>query len=198
MENLLVKAATSPFSLLGAAFGGGGEEMSFVSFEPGLSDFPKAETKKLDTLAKALYERPALDLEINGSVDPVADRLPLARTQAGAATQDRFMSGNSPMPANRRFPWKQVELEPKEHERLIRKVYQANIGRLSADAREHQRGRQSGHEQPGGPACRLARNPDGRTRREPVDDARETRPRRWQNQRFHRALAREPAPNRSR
>jgi hypothetical protein len=76
--NLITKAATSPFSLLGAAFGGG-EELSFVSFEPGRADIPEAESKKLDKLAKALFERPGLSLEIIGAVDPSQDRQELAR-----------------------------------------------------------------------------------------------------------------------
>ncbi len=43
--NLLVKAATSPFALLGAIFGGG-EELSYLEFDPGTTDLPgTAETK---------------------------------------------------------------------------------------------------------------------------------------------------------
>src|SRR5512145_2366003 len=33
--NLLVKVATSPFALLGAIFGGGGEELSYLDFDYG-------------------------------------------------------------------------------------------------------------------------------------------------------------------
>lgn len=73
VENLIVKAATSPFSLLGAMFGGG-EELSFVAFDPGQSVVPAVETKKLDTLVQALYDRPELTMEINGSADTAKDR----------------------------------------------------------------------------------------------------------------------------
>jgi hypothetical protein len=72
VENLIVKAATSPFSLLGAMFGGG-PELSYVAFNPGLSAVPDTETNKLSTLVKALYNRPELTMEINGSVDPATD-----------------------------------------------------------------------------------------------------------------------------
>jgi hypothetical protein len=51
--NLLVKAATSPFALLGALFGGG-EELSYVEFDPGLHRINEQGIKKLDTLLKAL------------------------------------------------------------------------------------------------------------------------------------------------
>ena len=72
--NILEKAATSPFSLLGAVFGGGGEELSYQDFAPGSAVLSLANEKKLDSLVKGLYERPGLQLEIAGSVDPEADR----------------------------------------------------------------------------------------------------------------------------
>lgn len=77
--NLLVKAATSPFALLGALFGGG-EELSFVDFEDGASAISEQAGKKLDTLIKALQDRPALKLEIEGHVDLEKDREGLIRT----------------------------------------------------------------------------------------------------------------------
>jgi len=71
--NLLVKAATSPFALLGALFGGG-EELSYVEFEPGVHDLNEQDIKKLDTLVKALNDRPTLKIDIEGHADPELDR----------------------------------------------------------------------------------------------------------------------------
>jgi hypothetical protein len=71
--NLLAKAATSPFSLIGAAFGGGGDELAYQDFAPGASVPPETELAKIDTLRKALKGRPALSLDITGSHDPEAD-----------------------------------------------------------------------------------------------------------------------------
>jgi len=71
--NLLVKAATSPFALLGAVFGGG-EELSYLEFDPGSSDIPAPGIAKLGNLVKILTERPALKLEIEGHVDPDRDK----------------------------------------------------------------------------------------------------------------------------
>jgi hypothetical protein len=74
--NILVKAVTSPFALLGSLFGGG-EEFSYAVFDPA-GDVPlPAEREKLDKLVKALAERPALKLEIKGHADPEADALAL-------------------------------------------------------------------------------------------------------------------------
>jgi hypothetical protein len=75
--NIITKAVSNPFALLGSLVGGGGQ-LSFVNFEPGRADFAAGETKKLDTLAKALDARPALELEITGSVDTTGDRIALA------------------------------------------------------------------------------------------------------------------------
>jgi Domain of Unknown Function (DUF748) len=77
--NILEKVATSPFSLLGAAFGGGGEELSYQDFAPGSAALSAENTNKLDSLAKGLYERPGLNLEISGSVDTASDRDGLQR-----------------------------------------------------------------------------------------------------------------------
>lgn len=77
--NILEKVATSPFSLLGAVFGGGGEELSYQDFTPGSAVLTPADKHKLDSLAKGLYARPGLKLEISGGVDPVADREGLQR-----------------------------------------------------------------------------------------------------------------------
>ena len=71
--NLMVKAVTSPFALLGSLFGGG-EELSYMQFDYGSFDLPAQDTKKLDTLVKALYDRPTLKLDIEGHVDVEKDK----------------------------------------------------------------------------------------------------------------------------
>ena len=71
--NVVEKAITSPFAVLGAMFGGKGEEISYQDFTAGTADLPPASKEKLDVLVKALYERPGLQLEISGSVDTNAD-----------------------------------------------------------------------------------------------------------------------------
>jgi len=54
-------------------FGGKGEEISFQEFTPGGSELLPASIEKLDALAKGLYERPGLQVEIEGSADPQTD-----------------------------------------------------------------------------------------------------------------------------
>jgi uncharacterized protein involved in outer membrane biogenesis len=70
--NLFVKAVTSPFALLGSLFGGG-EEFSNVEFDYGRAALTPTALTRLENLAKALIERPALKLEIEGRVDTERD-----------------------------------------------------------------------------------------------------------------------------
>ena len=82
--NLLAKAATSPFSMLGSVAGlagFGGEELGKVGFVPGSTELAEGEAEKLSVLADALLERPDLLLNIRGSVAPQADGLALLRDQ---------------------------------------------------------------------------------------------------------------------
>jgi len=119
--NILVKAATSPFSLLGAMFGGG-EELQYVDFQPGIAMLDTAQTNKLNTLAKALYQRPALNLEISASVDAAADRELLARQKL----QDKIKSLRMQELAARGKPvpsLSELKLEPGDYERLLRQTY---------------------------------------------------------------------------
>jgi hypothetical protein len=115
--NILIKAATSPFALLGAAFGGG-EELSFVEFEPGRAALPEAEAKKLDTLAKALYERPSLNLEIAGAIDRVADRHALARTKLEQQFKVELAKSGAAAPTAGTS-----QIDPAEYERFISKLF---------------------------------------------------------------------------
>jgi len=74
--NLVAKAATSPFSMLGsiANFAGlSGEELGNVRFEAGRTELADGEGVKLEALGKALNERPGLALNVRGAVAPEAD-----------------------------------------------------------------------------------------------------------------------------
>jgi uncharacterized protein involved in outer membrane biogenesis len=118
--NMIVKAVTSPFSLLGAMFGGG-EELQYVDFAPGTSTLDPAQTNKLNTLAKALYERPALSLEIGGSVE-AEDRELVSRQnlrdQMKARRLKELAARGKPTPSLTEF-----QIDPDDYERLLRQAY---------------------------------------------------------------------------
>jgi hypothetical protein len=76
--NLVVKAVTAPFKLIGALFGGGDEDLSYIGFSAGSDSVSASEGQKLAALAKALKERPELSLDVRGIAVDTLDREALA------------------------------------------------------------------------------------------------------------------------
>ncbi|MDN7183968.1 DUF748 domain-containing protein [Caballeronia sp. SEWSISQ10-4 2] len=72
--HLVERAVTAPFSLLANAFGGKNpEELGYAEFDPGSATLSDAAKEKLDTIAKALADKPSVTLEISARVDPALD-----------------------------------------------------------------------------------------------------------------------------
>ena len=71
LQNLLVKAVTSPLALLSSM--SGGQDFSAIQFDHGLSIITPKEEQKLGALAKILLDRPALKVELKGYVDREKD-----------------------------------------------------------------------------------------------------------------------------
>jgi hypothetical protein len=88
--NLIAKAATAPFALLSAAFGHG-EELSTLTFADGSAALDDDARKRLDTLGKALADRPGLKLEIGGRADAQADRGALRKAYVETAMKREKM-----------------------------------------------------------------------------------------------------------
>ena len=72
LVNLIGKALTAPFALLGSALGGG-EELSHLEFAPGVAATGEAQKEKLENLAQALVDRPGLRLDVTGRAEPGID-----------------------------------------------------------------------------------------------------------------------------
>ena len=123
IQDILTKVATSPFSLIGAAFGGGGEELGYEDFVPGRAELTSEDNQKLDTLVKALYDRPGLSLEISGSIDPVADRDGLQRVFLEKQIHVRKWRSLHKSQQATVTP-DQVVLTDSEREDLVKKLYQ--------------------------------------------------------------------------
>jgi hypothetical protein len=120
--NILEKVATSPFSLLGALFGGGGEELGYQDFTAGGAELTAPDKQKLDSLAKGLYARPALQLEISGSVEPEGDREGLQRAALDREIRTRlWMKLRKAEQATNSVD--QIALTPDDREHYIRKLY---------------------------------------------------------------------------
>lgn len=118
--NLLTKAVTAPFALLGSMFGGG-EELSFVEFDVGRAALSKDAEEKLEKLSKALSDRPALKLEITGHADPARDldglrRVSIERKVKALKLRDLVKKDESVDPAT-------VTVTPAEYPALLKRVY---------------------------------------------------------------------------
>ena len=77
--NLIVKAVTSPFTLLASAVGGSAEELGSVAFQPGSALLGATARQRLDKVAKALAERTALTMTVVGTASLAAERDALKR-----------------------------------------------------------------------------------------------------------------------
>jgi hypothetical protein len=119
--NLLTKAATAPFALLGSLLDGG-EELSQIDFLPGGAKISPEAEKRLQTLSKALIDRPALKLEITGRADPEHDPEALKRAilERKVKTQKLLESVKKGVESG---SVDDIELNPDEYEKYLTLAY---------------------------------------------------------------------------
>ena len=123
--NLITRAVTAPFSLLASAFGGGsgsGDELSYIEFDNGRSNLNQAAQAKIATLTKALTNRPALNLEIAGRVDPLTDldglkRVGIERKVKAQKLKELARKGEAPRSLD------DVQVAPEEYQRYLKAAY---------------------------------------------------------------------------
>ena len=130
LVNLIMKAVTSPFSLIASAVNGvagggagGGQDLNYVAFTPGWANITASEMKKLDAVAKALQERPALKLAITGRIDPKIDRegLPAALVAQSVAKQKVLDNDQDP----NKVDLASVQVTPDEYNKYLKRAYKA-------------------------------------------------------------------------
>ena len=120
--NMIVKAVSSPFALLGAIIGGDGAELSYAEFAPGSALITEKSAGKLESLTKALFERPGLSFEIRGYVDRASDSLALRDLKflrsIKAEKLAYIIRRGGPVPT-----LDDVVLEEKEYDKYLWKAY---------------------------------------------------------------------------
>jgi len=122
LKTIIIKDATATFNLLASALPGfhGSAQLAYVEFAPGMATLTPDAQKSLETLAGALQQRPALQLSIEGRVDPAFDHDGLRE----AMLLDRMNAekikdkGGNGDPAT-------VELTPAENAKYLTRVYKA-------------------------------------------------------------------------
>ncbi len=118
--NLIGKAVTAPFSLIASAFGGGGPEMSQVAFGEGRQALDAASRERLDAVAKALVERPALQVTVVGQADLETERAGYQRArldQQVLAEKRRALARSGTPPAEG------LTVTAEEYPALLKEVY---------------------------------------------------------------------------
>ena len=120
--NLISKAITSPFALLGSIIGGNSEELAWVDFDAGFARLSDGAETKLAAIAKVMNEKTGLKLEIAGRVDPATDREGLKQAQLVSKVEalkvkDMAKKGESVGEDGR------VRVAPAEYPALLTRVY---------------------------------------------------------------------------
>ncbi|MCD6674329.1 MAG: DUF748 domain-containing protein [Burkholderiaceae bacterium] len=104
--NLIGKAITAPFTLLARALGGSdsGQDLSKVAFAAGSAQLSAAARTQLDRVAKALADRPGLELTVIGSarLSPEIEGARRQRLDALVAAEQRSgaPAASAPAPAS--------------------------------------------------------------------------------------------------
>jgi len=122
--NLFAKIISAPFAALGSMFGGG-TELSYMDFEYGSSQINPSMQGQLDKLITALYDRPALQLEIQGAVEPKNDRLALRQIQFDNLLKAQKLK-EMVKKGQEAIPLAGVQTDPQAYEKYLAKAYNAS------------------------------------------------------------------------
>lgn len=85
--NLIGKAVTAPFALIAQALGGSAEDLRQIDFAPGRSELDATARSRLEQVAQAMAQRPALRLTLAGQSDLERER----RAYQQAQLQQRLL-----------------------------------------------------------------------------------------------------------
>lgn len=97
--NLIAKAVTSPFALLGSLIPHGSPDLQLVSFSPGGDELGAAEEEKLATMVKVLEDRTGLKVDLIGYAAPETDGQFLAAPGAESGPAKSGRGGEKSLPA---------------------------------------------------------------------------------------------------
>ena len=113
--NMLGKIVTAPFKALGALFGAGDRKLDTIDFDPGSDVIAPPEREKLEAVARALNERPALLLVVPPTYAAAEDTPVLqslaVRTDIAKRMGIALPSGDDPGPIDAANPRAQRAIE---------------------------------------------------------------------------------------
>ena len=123
LVNLITKAVTAPFALL-SSLTGGGEELSFIEFDYGNTIITDESRKKITTIGKALYDRPALKLDIEGYIDPENDKEGFKKAELNHRIKAQKLK-EMLSKGGEQIALEQIQLTTEEYEKYLKQTYDA-------------------------------------------------------------------------
>jgi uncharacterized protein involved in outer membrane biogenesis len=124
LYNLVVKAATSPFSLLGAVFSGDGQEQH-IEFAAGRAKISPEGMEMLTEFAKVLYDRPAIRVELTGRADPEKDGRALTGIRFDRLLKTEKLKDLARKKEAAGIDMDALEITTEEYEHYLEKAYKA-------------------------------------------------------------------------
>jgi Domain of Unknown Function (DUF748) len=124
--NILEKAVTAPFALLGSLFGGG-PDLQFVDFEPGATGLDPVGVAKTQSIVKALDARPQLKIEIPIAVVGDLDRPSLIEAKYQAELQEAQAAASARKKSSAAATTF-AQLDPAAQLDLLTRLYVSNFG----------------------------------------------------------------------
>jgi Domain of Unknown Function (DUF748) len=120
IKNLVVKAVSAPFKFIGGLFAGA-EEAQYVDFEPGSALLPESAARSLPALAKALQDKPELNLDIPAGILAERDRAALSEAKFLAAVNQSGKPGKT--------TGSYAQWEPKQQLAALEILYKQQFGK---------------------------------------------------------------------
>ena len=124
--NILEKAVTAPFALLGSLFGGG-PDLQFIDFQPGVSDLDAGGADKVKTVVKALAARPQLKIDVPIAWVGDLDRPALVESQFLSQVREAQTTKGGKKAASEAAPALD-QMDPSARLELLTQLYEKNLG----------------------------------------------------------------------
>ncbi|WP_243039834.1 DUF748 domain-containing protein [Dyella sedimenti] len=123
--NLIAKAATAPFRLLGAAFGGGNhEDLGYVEFDPGSDVLNAAAQERLGKVVAMLNQKTSLNLDIIGRADPAKDQDGLRKfTVDMMVRREKALDDSGKQADTSNAALAKVNVTPDQYEKYLKRAY---------------------------------------------------------------------------
>ncbi|HET6552055.1 MAG TPA: DUF748 domain-containing protein [Dyella sp.] len=123
--NLIAKAVTAPFRLLGAAFGGGNhEDLGYVEFDAGSAVLDKNAQERLGKVVAMLTQKTSLNLDIIGRVDPSKDQDGLRKvTVDNMVRRQKALDQDGKNADTSDAALAAVNVTPDEYEKYLKRAY---------------------------------------------------------------------------